>query len=129
MVTKDPIDKKIKNDLYSNVKHGTVTAASFSDKTGDLSESLTLRKDTQESQYGSDTILAAIETMAVAEKYPKIKYVTIDVSTSNPNIPKTAHIESRTGKKINWETQRPSSDLSAYSNSVFDVITWYINPN
>lgn len=129
MVIKEPIDKKIKDDLYSNVKHGTVTDVSFSDKAGDLSESVTLRKDTPESQYGSYTILAAIETMEIAEKYPQIKYVTIDVTTSNPNIPKTAHIESHTGKKIDWKTQRPSSDLSAYARSVFDVVTWYIDPN
>jgi hypothetical protein len=129
MVIKEPIDKKIKNDINSNVKHGTITAVSFSDETGDLLESVTLRKDTQESQYCSGTISAAIETMEVAEKYPKIKYVTIDVATSNPDIPKTAHIESRTGKNINWATQSPSSDVAAYSRSVFDVVTWYINPN
>jgi hypothetical protein len=129
MIIKEPIDNKIKDDLYSNLKHGIVTDVSFSDKTGNLSESVTLKKDTQESQYGSYTILAAIETMEVAEKYSNIKYVTIDVTTSNPNIPKTAHVESRTGKNINWETQQPSSDLSEYSRNVFDVIMWYINPN
>lgn len=129
LVTKEPIDKKIKEDINSNVKHGTVTTVSFSDETGDLSESLTLREDIQESHYGYDTLSAAIETMEVAEKYPKIKYVTIDVATSNPNTPKTAHIESRTGKGIKWATQSPSSDVAVYSRSVFDVVTWYINPN
>lgn len=111
------------------MKHGTITTISFSDKTGDLSESVALINNVKESQYGSDTVLAAIETMEVAEKYPKIKYVTIDVATSNPNIPKTAHIESRTGKGINWSTQITTTDLGAYSRSVFDVVTWYINPN
>jgi hypothetical protein len=129
LVTKVPIDKQITDDINSNVKHGAVTTVNFSDKTGDLSESVTLRNDVKESQYGSDTVLAAIETMEVAEKYPKIKYVTIDVATSNPKIPKTAHIESRTGKGINWSTQILTTDLGVYSRSIFDVVTWYINPN
>jgi len=111
------------------MKYGTATTVSFSDETGEFSESVMLRKDAQESQYGYDTILAAIETMEVAEKYPKIKYVTIDVATSNPNIPKTAHIESRTGKGINWTTQIPTPDVVVYSRSVFDTVTWFISPN
>ena len=129
LVTKEPLDKIIKNDMNSNIKYGTVTTLSFSEETGDLSESLTLKTDTQKSNYEYDTVMAAIKTMEVAEKYQKVKYVKIDVSTSNPNIPKTAHFESRTKKGINWATQSPKTDIIDYSKNVFDVVTWYVNPN
>ena len=129
LVTKEPLEKIIQNDMNSNIKYATVTTLNFSEETGDLSESLTLENDTQKSNYGYNTINSAIETMEVAERYPKVKYVKIDVFTSNPNIPKTAHIESRTKKRINWATQNPRTDISECSENIFDVVDWYINPN
>ena len=61
LVTKEPLEKIIQNDMKSNIKYATVTTLNFSEETGDLSESLTLENETQKSNYGYNTLILQLK--------------------------------------------------------------------
>ncbi|MDY9927378.1 hypothetical protein [Methanosarcina sp.] len=75
-----------------------------------------------------DAMLAAIEIMRVAEKYPKIKTVIIEIRSNDPSMPNMVHLETRTGQGIDWTTEIPTTeDLQGYSKQKFDTANWFVN--
>lgn len=124
-----PLDQKITDDVNSSVKYGIITEAKFSEETGTLAVSDTLDIEKSKSLLGTESLIVGLQTMAVAEKYPEVKSVTIFVTTNNPYIPKVVSLETHAGSGTDWNTEFPYGNLIVYSKEKFDKVEWYVTPS